>query len=53
MSDDERVAAGINSSAIHLDMMIGGPEVDVTGVCADGTTETIIEQGAWVLGDVA
>ena len=49
MSDAERVAVGINSSTIHVDMMIGGPEVDVTGVRADGTTATIIEQGAWVL----
>ena len=49
MSEDERVAAGINSSSIHLDMMIGGPEVDVTGVRANRTTEPIIEQGVWVL----
>jgi aminopeptidase len=49
MSDEERVAAGINSSAIHLDVMIGGPEVDVTGVRADGTTVPILVQGEWVL----
>ena len=49
LSDAERVAVGINSSAIHLDMMIGGPEVDVVGARADGTTETIIEKGEWVL----
>jgi aminopeptidase len=49
MSDDERSAVGINSSTIHLDMMIGGPEVDVNGVRADGTTATIIEKGEWVL----
>ena len=49
MSEDERVAAGINSSSIHVDMMIGGPEVDVTGVRADGTTATIIDKGEWVL----
>lgn len=49
LSDAERVAVGINSSAIHLDMMIGGPEVDVVGVRADGTTRTIIEKGEWVL----
>ena len=49
LSDDERIAAGINSSTIHVDMMIGGPEVDVTGVRADGTTATIIEKGEWVL----
>ncbi len=49
MSDDERVAVGINSSSIHLDVMIGGPAVDVAGVRADGTTAAIIEQGEWVL----
>ena len=40
---------GINASVIHLDMMIGGPAVDVVGIRADGTTETIIEKGEWVL----
>jgi aminopeptidase len=49
MTDDERVALGINSSSIHLDVMIGGPEVDVTGIGADGTTVPILEQGEWVL----
>jgi aminopeptidase len=49
LSDDERVAVGINSSVIHLDMMIGGAEVDVVGVRADGTIGTIIEKGEWVL----
>ena len=49
MSDEERVAVGINSSSIHIDMMIGGAGVDVTGVRADGTTAAIIEQGTWVM----
>jgi aminopeptidase len=50
MTDEERVAIGVNSSVIHIDVMIGGPEVDVTGVREDGTTVPILEQGEWVLG---
>jgi aminopeptidase len=50
MSDAERVAAGINSSAIHVDVMIGGPDVDATGVRADGSTVAILVRGEWVLG---
>jgi aminopeptidase len=49
MSEGERVAAGINASGVHLDVMIGGPDVDVTGVTVDGRTVPILEQGRWVL----
>lgn len=46
LTDEERVAIGINSSAIHLDVMIGGPEVDATGVCADGSQIPILVRAA-------
>lgn len=49
MSDEQRVTAGINVSAIHLDVMIGGPEVDVDGLDATGTEIPILRQGRWVL----
>jgi aminopeptidase len=49
LDDDGRVAAGINVSTIHIDLMIGGPEVDVDGVGADGSLVRILEQGRWVL----
>jgi aminopeptidase len=49
MTPDERLAAGINQSSIHIDVMIGGPDVDVDGLDADGAPTRILEQGRWVL----
>jgi len=39
--------AGGNRSSIHVDFMIGSGELDVDGVCADGTTEPLMRQGEW------
>src|SRR2546423_5417430 len=36
LSEDEKRARGVNSSAVHTDFMIGGPEVDVDGLDAGG-----------------
>jgi aminopeptidase len=36
-----------NESAIHLDFMIGGDDVDVDGVHADGTRVPVLRGGAW------
>ncbi len=49
MDDEQRLEAGVNVSTIHIDLMIGGPDVDVDGVRADGTGGRILEQGRWVL----
>ena len=37
----------INRSQIHVDFMIGSPEVDVTGVTADGDRVPVLCGGAW------
>jgi aminopeptidase len=39
----------INSSAIHIDFMIGGPGVDTFGVESDGTEVPLLTGGAWQL----
>lgn len=49
MTPEERQAAGINQSTIHIDVMIGGPEVDVDGLGADGVATPVLRQGVWVL----
>jgi aminopeptidase len=49
MSDEERQAAGINVSHIHIDLMIGSNAVDVDGVHADGSSVPILRAGEWVL----
>ncbi|MEA2192189.1 MAG: aminopeptidase [Solirubrobacteraceae bacterium] len=37
----------LNRSQIHIDFMIGSPEVDVTGVTADGERVPVLRAGAW------
>ena len=37
----------INRSAIHIDLMVGGDDVDVTGITADGDEVPELRGGAW------
>ena len=37
----------VNRSAIHIDFMIGGSDIDVTGIAADGAEVPILHGGAW------
>ena len=37
----------LNRSQIHVDFMVGGPEVDVTGMTADGQRVPILRGQAW------
>ncbi|HWC25823.1 MAG TPA: aminopeptidase, partial [Solirubrobacteraceae bacterium] len=37
----------INRSQIHVDFMIGSPDVDVTGVTAGGERVPLLRDGAW------
>lgn len=47
LSADERIAAGLNQSAVHVDCVVGSPQVSVHGVTGDGTEEPIIANGEW------
>jgi aminopeptidase len=40
---------GANESTVHTDVMIGGPEVDVDGVTADGTVVPLLRRNVWQL----
>ncbi len=49
-SDDDR--ARVNESAVHIDFMIGGDDVDVTGVMQDGRRVPILRGGVWQVSAV-
>ena len=38
-----------NQSSIHIDFMIGGDDVDVTGITRDGERVPVLREGAWQL----
>jgi aminopeptidase len=44
---DEADVPRLNESTIHVDFMIGSPEVRVLGVTADGTEVPVLVEGAW------
>jgi aminopeptidase len=49
LTQDEASAARINQSAVHTDFMIGGPEVEVTGMTKDGREVPVLIDGRWEL----
>lgn len=51
LSEAEREAIGINQSRAHTDFMIGGPEVEVTGVEQGGARIPVIVDDTWQLHD--
>ena len=48
-SNEERYEIGLNRSAIHTDVVIGGEDLTVTGTGPKGTVE-IIRDDEWILG---
>ncbi len=44
---DEARALGVNESMIHEDFMIGAPDLNITGITADGREVPIFVNGDW------
>ena len=44
-SEDDR--ARVNPSTVHVDFMIGSPELDVDGLTREGDTVPLLRGGAW------
>ena len=40
---------GVNQSSVHTDFMIGGPEIDVDGITADGSVVPLLRENVWQL----
>ena len=49
MSGKERKALGANDSKIHIDFMVGGPELSITGYKKDGTAVPVLKNGEWAV----
>lgn len=47
MDDDSFAEIGGNSSATHLDFMIGSAEIDIDGITGDGAREPLMRRGEW------
>ncbi len=45
--DSENRRLGMNDSLIHVDFMVGGRDVTVTGVKADGSQVVLLKDGEW------
>jgi aminopeptidase len=47
MSDEELRSAGVNRSSVHVDFMVGAPDVEVLGVRANGETISVLRNLEW------
>jgi aminopeptidase len=50
MTAEQKLAAGVNTSLIHVDWMIGSGELNIDGISKDGTSEPLMRGGEWADG---
>ena len=51
LTRDERIERGLNVAAVHTDITVGGPDVDVDGILSSGEVIPIIHADQWVFPD--
>jgi len=49
MSKEALLEAGANDSLIHVDFMVGTPDLSITGIKADGSAVSVFKNGNFVL----
>ena len=47
LDKDGLLARGVNQSATHVDFMIGTDDLNIWGICEDGTEVPVFENGQW------
>ncbi len=47
MTQEELAANGANDSLIHVDFMVGGADLNILGIKADGSEVPVFEKGNW------
>jgi aminopeptidase len=45
--EDPPDKARVNKSHVHVDFMIGSPELDIDGITRDGRSVPVLRGGAW------
>ena len=48
MNEEQLLAKGVNQSVVHEDVMIGSADMKITGLCENGETVLLFENGEWV-----
>jgi aminopeptidase len=46
----QRIDAGVNQSATHVDVVVGSPDVEIDGIGADGHVTPVLRGDEFVLG---
>ena len=49
MSKQELLEAGINDSAAHVDFMVGTRDLNIAGICQDGSETPVFLDGNWAV----
>ncbi|QWU13668.1 Leucyl aminopeptidase (aminopeptidase T) [Paenibacillus sophorae] len=47
LTKEQLAERGMNQSLIHVDFMMGSPEMNIDGITEDGTVEPIFRNGGW------